>query len=381
MAYTPEQRARMKETAMAVGGLSPEAAEEWVTEQETKAATSTQSADGRRVPYGPRRRDTPGTDTRAALDRLAVPVRPELSVEQLLKFATPETKEIWEKLSPDARAHPPKEVLDRLQGDAHSVLGQDRAMAERLAGDDEYALSGQDFAAAQRAIGSDAPGAQESRDSMERDTTKTAEELKREARRMEDPEIERIAAKMIDLGLIPEDYDRGAFEKAWADLVDKAADWHEANPGSYLTPEDMLDVYYGQRGTAGIGSTRKPGEPGGPSVTDVTSGVEISDSTQAWGMLRQMMRSQLGRNPSDAEVDSFQAALNDAQTRAPTITTRKTKTDLSGNQTVNSTKTGGMDAQSYTEQYVEDEMDGEFAAYQAASTYFNAFTEAIGRTV
>lgn len=333
--------------AAAALGLTPEEAGGALA-QNSPAYTGT--GDDRKVPWGPRRRDTPHPDNRAALS---------------------DTK---------LRDVPTEDNAKLLGDDAYALLGQDRARAEQ-GGDYAYGLGGEDFARAQRAVGSDAPGAQESRDAMERDTTKTAVELKMEALRMKDPEIARIAKEMIDAGLLPEDYDRRGFEKAWANLVDLAADWHQANPGSFLTPEDMIDVYAGQRGTGDIGSARKPGEPGGPSVTDVTNNVELSDSQQAWNLLRSMMRTQLGRKPSDTEVDSFQAALNAAQTKAPVITNRTTKTDASGNSVVNQTKTGGVDPEGFAEQYIEDNHEKEFGHYQAATTYYNALTEAIKRPV
>lgn len=197
----------------------------------------------------------------------------------------------------------------------------------------------------------------------------TAAEAKMDALRMDDGKIAEIAEQMIEAGLLAEDYDRQMFNTAWSRLVDLAADWHEANPGTYLSPQDMIEIYGGQRGGAA------------PLSTDTTSSVTLSDSTQAWGLLRQMIRSELGRNPTDAEVDDFQAALNDAQTKAPVVTTTKTRTDAAGNRVTNATKTGGMDDQGYTEKYVHDEMDDEYKSYQAATTYFNAFTDAIGRTV
>lgn len=192
-----------------------------------------------------------------------------------------------------------------------------------------------------------------------------------ETRRMDDPKLEHLAKRLIAAGLLQPDYTRTDIEGVWDKLTVYAADWHEANPDSRLTPEDMIDIY------AGRGDGSLSGAPG----KAVRREVNLSDSTQAWGLLRDVIRNELGRNPTDAEVDDFQAALNTAQTKAPVVTSTTTTTDAAGNSTVNSTRSGGMDSQGYTQKYVEDQNAKEHAAYQSATTYFNAFTDAIGRTV
>lgn len=337
-------------------GLNPDNAatvEQFIAENFGDAGEADAEGDDRRVPFGPRRRDTPTPENKAKLER--------------------------QELGRIGRDRPPSGpgMAGLPEDAAYGLIGQDRARAERAGtGDAEYGLIGQDFARADRGSTQEGPAGDETRRSMERETTRTAGEIKMEALRMDDAEIARIAAKMIDVGLLPEDYDRGQFEKAWADLVDKAARRFQVNPDQYLTPEDMIDLY-GSAGAPGIGSARQPGQPGGPSVTDVTTGIQLSDSTQAWGLLRGMLRSELGRNPSDAEVDSFQAALNEAQTAAPVVTTSTQSTDLAGNRTVNQTKTGGMDEKGFAEGYVEDEHDEEYGNYQAATTYADAMMRAI----
>lgn len=197
----------------------------------------------------------------------------------------------------------------------------------------------------------------------------TSAAVKLESRRMEDPKLQALAEHMVSAGLLQQDYTRADVEAVWDKLTDYAADWHQANPDSRLTPEDMIDIYRGRDG--GVSGT--PGKA-------VRREVELSDSTQAWGLLRDVIRNELGRNPTDAEVDDFQAALNTAQTKAPVVTTATTTTDAAGNSTVNQTKTGGMDSQGFARKYVDDADAKEHSAYQAATTYFSAFQNAIGRT-
>lgn len=191
-----------------------------------------------------------------------------------------------------------------------------------------------------------------------------------ETRRMDDPKLTHLAERMVAAGLLQPDYTRSDVEAVWDKLTVYAADWHQANPDSRLTPEDMIDIYKG-RGEGAVSGT--PGKA-------IRRDVQLSDSTQAWGLLRDVIRNELGRNPTDAEVDDFQSALNTAQTKAPVITTATTTTDAAGNSTVNQTKTGGMDEAGFTQKYTEDSHAKEHAAYQAATTYFSAFQDAIGRT-
>lgn len=314
------------------------------------------SGDDRPVPYGPRRRDTATKENQAKLEH--------------------------QELGRIGRDRPPAGPgIPGLPEDAaYGLIGQDRARAERAGTSDAaYGLAGQDFARAQRGAEQEGKAGDETRRSMERDTTATAADVKARAYQMDEEEVARIAAKMVDAGLMKDGSDRFEFEKVWALMVDKAADRFQYT-GAYLTPEDMIDLY-GSRGIGGPGSTLAPGQPGGPSVTDVTTGVTLSDSTQAWGLLRSMLRSELGRNPSDSEVDDFQAALNEAQRASPEITSRTTSTDLSGNQTIGVTRSGGVDPDAVAQDYLRKNLDSEYTAYQASTTYASALMDALGATV
>lgn len=189
-----------------------------------------------------------------------------------------------------------------------------------------------------------------------------------------DEEAAAVGKQMVAVGLIPEIYDRKDLLKAWGTLVGDAIDYNAAKPGSLFTPLDMLDINYG----AGPGSKGKKG----PSVeTTINRSLAISTNDDARSLLGNMMAKELGRRPSNIEVDKFQATLNAAQRANPrTTTTVSTPGSLSksGNNESYSTTTGGIDDQAVAEKAViSDDPDSEYGKYQAATTYANALFQAI----
>lgn len=193
-----------------------------------------------------------------------------------------------------------------------------------------------------------------------------------DVQRFTDAELDTLARRLVGAGLLTEAEvsNRAAIEKAWTDLVDKSAVYHSANPTTNLTPEDMIDLY-------GNGGT-----PGHPKITEVVNReVNIASADQARGLLEAMMHDALGRAPTGREADDFQAALNDAQTKNPAITTQSVSYDAAGNPTTNTTKSGGLDAQGFAKDYAQSENHDEYAAYQSATTYYRALLDAISSPV
>lgn len=186
-------------------------------------------------------------------------------------------------------------------------------------------------------------------------------------------EQEDLASKMVAAGMLDATWSMDDLLEVWDKLVDKASRYYDAKVE--MTPFDLIEMSRNELESKGIA----PGTAATPQRV-LDSSVELSSSTQAWDLLRKMLRSELGRNPSESEVDSYQAALNAAQTRAPVLTDTSSTTDAAGNRTVNQTRSGGLDPEAFTQKYIEDNHEKEYGAFQAASTYFNAFQDAIGRT-
>lgn len=202
-----------------------------------------------------------------------------------------------------------------------------------------------------------------------------AEDVQRDVRRMSGSELDALARKLVDAGVLEEDYTRLDLEKAWENLVGLASDWYLANPDSILTPEDMIDLYGGPNGRGLAGGAKSK-----PSVrTVVDKQVDLSSADDARAMLERMLYEHLGRRPTGREADDFQAALNEAQRKNPATVTTTTNYDAEGYKTGSSaTRSGGFDAGAFAESYArEGDNEKEYAQYQAATTYFDALMAAI----
>lgn len=185
-------------------------------------------------------------------------------------------------------------------------------------------------------------------------------------------EQEDLASKMVAAGMLDATWSMDDLLEVWDKLVDKASRYYDAKVE--MTPFDLIEMSRKEMESRGI----TPGTAATPQRV-MDSSVELSNSTQAWDLLRKMLRSELGRNPTDSEVDSYQAALNEAQTRAPVLTDTTSTTDAAGNRTVSATRSGGLDPEAFTQKYIEENHEKEYGSYQAATTYYNALMDAIKR--
>lgn len=205
---------------------------------------------------------------------------------------------------------------------------------------------------------------------------RTVSDVTMDILRMNENERATLGQKLVDGGFLQDNYSRTELEKVWGTLVGLAADWHDANPTTDLTPEDMIDLYGYKNG--GLDSSK-------PSVrTVVSKDRDLSSPLEARNLLEQMMFTHLGRAPTAAEADDFQAALNSAQSKNPLVTTSTTNYDSAGRVTGNETdRTGGMSAAA-AEQFAKNDVvgdrnpDSEYGRYQMATTYTNALMRAMG---
>lgn len=196
--------------------------------------------------------------------------------------------------------------------------------------------------------------------------TRAAGDVYGDVLRMPQGDLDSLGAQLVSAGLLSPNYTRDDIEGVWKDLVDKAASWHQANPDSTLTPEDMIGLY------------SKAG--GGGTVKDyVTSTTRLSDPDTARNVLTNILSTALGRAPTGQEADDFQSALNLAQTKSPTVTHQVVTTDPQGNQSSVDTTTGGVDPGNFAASYGQDNVakTAEYAHYQAATTYYQALQRGI----
>ena len=117
------------------------------------------------------------------------------------------------------------------------------------------------------------------------------------------------------------------------------------------------------------------GGGGGGAFSTTTRAVSLSDAGTARMVLNSALSRYLGREATAAENRKFLSALNVQEKENPTITKAKGYSDGSGNTTQSSTTTGGFNRDDYAIRFAQAQQG--YAEYQAATTYLDAFANAL----
>lgn len=116
----------------------------------------------------------------------------------------------------------------------------------------------------------------------------------------------------------------------------------------------------GRRGGGG-----SSGGGGGSTGPTVSRQIRITDRDTARSYLRSYMKDELGRDPTETELDVFVGSLNGAERANPTVTT----TTVAGN-TQTSETIAGLNPSAYSENYAQkDVAPQERGQYQGAKYY------------
>ncbi len=146
----------------------------------------------------------------------------------------------------------------------------------------------------------------------------------------------------------------------WANYSQQAGAYYKNGAGQAVTPWDILAKDRRQR-EAYLATPR--------TETRTSTQVQLSTTQDAHAIFLQSAKSLLGRDPTKAEIKSFQEQLNAYERANPQKVT--TTTNLVGD-TVKSqseTATGGVSGEARTLLATEDiEKDPEYGAYQAATS-------------
>jgi len=180
--------------------------------------------------------------------------------------------------------------------------------------------------------------------------------------------------------------------KLWKKLVGEAALYGAA--GKKVTPMDLMASYIQAAGGAGSNAwtsagvwqintqtgERKYAGPGtylgnGKAQT-VDTRVDLTDPDTAKAVATKLFQDLMGRDPGAGELTNFASALHSAEQSNPVVQTTTTQYDMDTGQQVGSStaSSGGVTAEG--QQYIgEQQVKGkkEYGAYQAATTYQNAF--------
>ena len=164
----------------------------------------------------------------------------------------------------------------------------------------------------------------------------------------------------------------GAF-KVWGMAVKESAKYGLG--GKPMDPRDVLELFAGANSEEVLKRTRAAESQAGVRTTKAR-GVDLSNPSQAKAMITEAFLTSMGREPTSAEVRTLTRTLNAQQSANPVNQTTQTTTDALGNVTnTSSTQSGGLDANQYISEKAK--ADPEAAAYQGATTYFNALMETL----
>jgi hypothetical protein len=178
--------------------------------------------------------------------------------------------------------------------------------------------------------------------------------------------------------------------KLWGQLVADSATY--TGNGNNVSPWDILGGYVKNAGAFGKGTWVSQGNNWevnamtgerryvGPQFqTTSQTGVSLTDPDTAAALTTKIFQDLLGRNPMPGEMGSFAAALQAAEQANPVTTVKTDQYDAQGNVIhTDETQSGGLDAAG--KEYLLEQKakaNPEYGATQAATTYKNAFEQAI----
>ena len=149
----------------------------------------------------------------------------------------------------------------------------------------------------------------------------------------------------------------------WANYSQQAAAYYKNGAGQAVTPWDILAKDRSQR-EAYLKTPR--------TETQTSTQVQLSTSEDAHAIFLQSAKALLGRDPTKAEIKTFQSQLNAYEKANPQKTTTTSNYVGDTLQSQSQTSTGGVSSESRALMATEDiKKDPEYGAYQAATNGMN----------
>lgn len=168
------------------------------------------------------------------------------------------------------------------------------------------------------------------------------------------------------------------FNSIWSSAVKTAqmswAATQGGKNGSPLTVWDVFDLAKREGSKYGYGAA--------PTTTvSHSSSVEKLSDGSTWSILKSALTNSMGRAPTNSELRRFASKANQIAARNPTRTRTVTTTGPGGSTSRSTTKQGASagDYQLAAENMAN--ANPETGAYQAATTYYDAFLKGIGAMV
>lgn len=161
------------------------------------------------------------------------------------------------------------------------------------------------------------------------------------------------------------------YEPVFQAAVNEAAVRQSA--GEQITVEEVLQGWTKNGLPDGL---KRGGGGGGGSraFTNIDTRVDLTNEGEARRIVNNALTGALGREATKAESQAFMKALNMMEKENPTVTTSKGVASASGT-TSTTTSEGGFDSTDFADRYSKSQ-EG-YAEYQAATTYLDAFINAL----
>lgn len=173
-------------------------------------------------------------------------------------------------------------------------------------------------------------------------------------------------------GYITNPLDLSQAQQNWLWAVSQSAGFFNGVRKQKVTPWEVLDLNVGQN-AAELKKRAMTNKDG--SITYSNTSVNLSNRTHVEALATSVLQQALGRDPTQAEINTFFGTLRGAEKANPTTTSNTV--DGTTGRPISSTSVGGL-TDTDEQQMIMDRLkrDPEYGKYQAATTYFNAAMQA-----
>lgn len=184
-------------------------------------------------------------------------------------------------------------------------------------------------------------------------------------------EKRQFVAAASRVGLVGKSPSGSEVASAWAKAVGLARQYNTGkSKDKWVSPWEAMDklaLYDAASNGAGYdGFTR----------TQTQSSIRNYTQSELTGTAEQILRKELGRGPTKAELAAYTIAVNNASKASPEVSTQTVTQDVAGNTSSSAVNSGGIDpAQVITD---SARTNPERARYQAAAVYLPTLLNALG---
>lgn len=189
---------------------------------------------------------------------------------------------------------------------------------------------------------------------------------------MSDEDAKNWAEKAFRLGYINNPKDMLSAQQVWNTMCEQAGGAYTIGHKN-VTPSDMLDYYAGHN----VDVLKQRTAAGKDGLT-VTRQVNLADKSTVQALANQVLQQALGRDATDAEVNTFFNTIRGEQKANPDTTTTTSHQGKDGKNVVTSSHEPGFGQDDINQLLLSKaQNDPEYASYQGATTYFQAALQAL----